>query len=253
MLRDGESSEYRKRFSCSENANYYDNIYARESYDSFIWPLQLPYVIRVMENVRREVGGEINYLDFACGTGRIISAVEDKADHAMGLDVSAEMIAIARKKTKRAKFIMGNLVDRPNLLDKQFEVITAFRFFLNVEKPIRYVVLQRLAALLQGKEGRLIFNIHGNSRSIRHWSVLGRKLFGTIENELSFRETVHLIDSAGLVLESWHGFGLLPRKLHYSPIKGLAQSVDRWIVRNQHISSLCQDLLFVCRKKLPRE
>src|SRR5437870_1294376 len=70
---------------------YYDEeLYRPNTYHSFIWELERPRLLRIIRGIGT-AGREVKYLDFACGTGRIISAVAPLVAKATGLDISPQM------------------------------------------------------------------------------------------------------------------------------------------------------------------
>jgi SAM-dependent methyltransferase len=243
-----QRTEYETRFATRQSAQHYeDTIYHPGSYDSFIWSLQKPYLIKVVENVRLSTGS-ISYLDFACGTGRIISALESVAQFAVGVDISDEMVAIAANKTNKARFIVGDVLKFPNLLDRPFDVITAFRYFLNVDNETRYRTMSLLAQHLRDDGSRLVFNVHGNSTSSRHLSIVARRLVGLSENELSFGEVQAFVQTCGLEIESYYGFGFFPRKFVVLDPTKLSKRFEAWITNNQLLGRFCHDIVFICRR-----
>lgn len=111
---------------------------------------------------------ETRYLDFACGTGRILSVFRDLIRNKVGMDTSAGQLEIARAKVPDAVLVHGNLVTDPALLgDRRFDLITAFRLLLNLEPDNRVPILRALRERL-APGGLLIVDNHMN-----RYSVLG--------------------------------------------------------------------------------
>src|SRR6266568_3188375 len=50
-----------------------------------------------------------SYLDFACGTGRIISSIEQFATYSCGIDISESMLQSARSKSSKSVFFCLDL------------------------------------------------------------------------------------------------------------------------------------------------
>ena len=71
--------------------------------------------------------------------------------------------------------LVGDILARPELLQNNYDLISCFRFLLNVEPEMRSRVLQRLREALRAPDGRLLVNIHGNSRSLRHPAIVWRR------------------------------------------------------------------------------
>jgi SAM-dependent methyltransferase len=101
-----------------------------------------------------------HYLDFACGTGRITSFMEDFAEEAYGVDISRSMVAVAQCKCKKTRFSVLDIT-RETLNLPQMELITAFRFFGNAQDELRAGAFSSLREKLS-PTGYLVFNNHCN-------------------------------------------------------------------------------------------
>lgn len=81
----------------------------------------------------RQSDPETRYLDFACGTGRILSVFRGAIRTMVGVDTSAGQLAEARARIPEAELIEGNLVVDHGLLgSRRFDLITSFRLLLNL-------------------------------------------------------------------------------------------------------------------------
>jgi hypothetical protein len=58
---------------------------------------------------RRFAGRKPAYLDFACGTGRVLGYLAPQVSHAVGVDVSASMLAEARENAPGAELVAADL------------------------------------------------------------------------------------------------------------------------------------------------
>jgi SAM-dependent methyltransferase len=189
------------------------------------------------------------HLDFACGTGRVVSAVESMTAKSIGLDISPNMVSLARKKVRAADLRVGDILESPNIVGFHYDVITAFRFFLNAEPELRSKMMKCLSSRLRGPESRLIFNIHGNRHSMRHLGITYRAIRGEQNSEMTFAEAKSLAEAAGLEIESWFGFGVCPRILHRTILKSFVRFVDRIAAKIRFLRGVSCDLLFVCKPK----
>ena len=69
---------------------------------------------------------EKRYLDFACGTGRLLSFLENNFAASTGVDISKDMLNIAEKYRKKSELICGDIT-REHLLDgRKYDIFTAF-------------------------------------------------------------------------------------------------------------------------------
>ncbi len=234
-------------------SDYEAKEYGAGSYSSFIWDLQRPVVEKIVKDFRRQRSGPIRLLDFACGTGRVISTLEPLVDTAEGVDISENMVAVARSKCLKAKLKVGDVLLQPELLQPEYDIITSFRFLLNVEPELRAKVLRRLRGVLRSPDGLLVVNVHGNSRSLRHPAILWRRWrersqkTGAMLNEMSPAETKQLLQENGFQIVRQFGFGMLPPTFYRTPLKRAAAAADSALAGENSWKNLSIDMLFLCR------
>lgn len=109
-------------------------------------------------------GPSKRYLDFACGSGRILQQISPQFGETVAVDVSASMMEQAREKVPGATFHLADLTkDDPNL--GCFDLISAFRFFGNAEHSLRAAVLGALRPRVKD-DGFLLINNHRNPGSL---------------------------------------------------------------------------------------
>ncbi|HEY8648540.1 MAG TPA: methyltransferase domain-containing protein [Candidatus Limnocylindria bacterium] len=228
-------------------AERYDAMYGGSSYDDAIWEWQRPLVRRMLSSVA-ERDGRLKYLDFACGTGRVISAVEDLTTDAIGVDISPLMLARAAERV-RSRLICGDILADPKLVDRDYDVITAFRFFLNTEPEMRLAIMRDLAQRLRDASSLLIFNVHGSRQSVLTLTSGYRRLRGWPPLGLMAPAEVRaLVAASGLEIRRLAGFGTLPRRLYRLPIARAIGEVDRRVSRLPLLARAGQDLVFVCTR-----
>lgn len=240
-------SGYSERFQDSNTAAHYDAVvYSHDSYDAFIWMLQQQRLHQFLQesfNTEREY----EHLDFACGAGRILEFFQSFDVKSTGVDISPQMIAIARQKAQQAVFTQGDVREKPNLLGSSYDIISAFRFFLNAEPPLRTDIMKILASRLKDRNSRFIFNAHGNSKSFRHLSIWWRLRRGETQSEMSLDDVKALVQDAGLEIESWYGFGICPAILHRTFARRFVRFIDTFAARSLFARYFSYDLLFVCK------
>ena len=98
----------------SRSAIYYDKIYSAKNYQAEVQKL-LPFIQTHLQASGRRL------LDVACGTGGHIQYLKQSFD-TEGLDISAELLALARQNNPDVKFHLGDIMDFN--LGEQFDVIT---------------------------------------------------------------------------------------------------------------------------------
>lgn len=242
------ASHYADLYKADWLPTHYDEfVYGRDKFDSFVWILYEPYLIRIFQDMAQKLG-RLKYLDFACGTGRIISALEYLATESVGLDLSPQMLNLARPKVSRSTLTCGDILADPDVVDHDYDVITAFRFFLNTEPRMRALIMQALGAHLANHDSRLIFNIHGNRWSWMSIQALYRRIKGeSLVHTMSYAEVRRLVEDAGLEIDTWYGFGLWPHRLYRGSLAPLLKRIDCWAARRRPLRWISHDLLFVCR------
>ncbi len=171
----------------------------------------------MLENIVRKISeekGAFQYLDFACGTGRILELVEGYAGTSIGVDVSSSMIDEARGRVKRSVLVEGDIT-KDAIVGESFDVITAFRFFANAQDCLREEAMDALVSRLSD-DGVLIFNNHHrweslNERFRRLWRrLMGRRLAGLMHRGMTDAEAERLISKARLKIIRTYHLGCLP-------------------------------------------
>lgn len=218
--------------------------YAPGTYDSFIWELERDLLLPLVSELRsRRLG--VKYLDFACGTGRVLTVVQPLTSVAHGLDVSDAMVRRAAAKVPAASVRLGDLLARPEVADEDYDLITAFRFFLNAEPQVRLPYLAGLGSRLRDADSRLVFNIHANA-----WGLDGLASRTDHIAVMSPGEVHRLVHAAGLEVVSWHGLGLMPAcRDRLRVLKRRMRSFDRWAAGQRWLRRVSRDLIFVCRRQ----
>lgn len=238
------------RFShCGQKKTYryeYD-VYRSGSYDDLVWQEEKGILEREVAMVRQRIP-HVRYLDFACGTGRIIAHLEEKMAVSVGVDISSDMLVLARKKVKQSRLIEADLTENDVLGGAQFDIITTFRFFLNAEPSLRVAALNIISSKL-AQNGVFIFNIHGNTWSFRLPMVWWYRLRAKQLNHLSAGQMNALLTSFGLMPVRLYGFGLVPKIFYrFFPQKALLW-VDHLFSLIPLFASISYNLIFVCQKR----
>jgi SAM-dependent methyltransferase len=202
----GTSGEYRTSHRAAGYGACYNKTYDRGYYAALWTKIEMPLV----ENTLRALGGpDKKCLDFACGTGRITNVAADCFGEVVGVDISESMLAYARV-PENVRLRHVDMTVEP--LTEIFDVVTAFRFFLNAEDRLRREALQAIREHLI-EEGRLVCNVHMNASSpIGLAYRVSNRLFGPpFRNTLSIDQFKALLISAGFTVEDVIAYGYLPR------------------------------------------
>jgi SAM-dependent methyltransferase len=171
-------------------------------------------------------------------------------DSVIGVDVSDPMLEVARRDVPGVIFLKQDIIRRP--IEQNFDVITAFRFFLNAEDDLRKSALNSLYRCLR-TDGVLILNIHMNSSSIM--GVLYRGLNFALGREVhktcGIHEIERLLSESGFKVKEVIWYGLMPRPGHYFPglMEWLVLRVERLFGRLGLVGRFAQSFVVVaCRR-----
>lgn len=238
---------YAAHFRDKDTVQHYESIvYSPDSYPSYIWELQKHTLKDIIQRHRPD--GSRRVLDFACGTGRILSFVEEFVDHSDGIDISPEMVEIAREKCKKSSVIVGDILGQSGLAAVDYDFVTMFRFLLNAEDETRRRILTRLREYLLQRNGLLIANVHSNANSVRALSIAYRRnIRGEAASQLSRKQIRQLFADTGFEIVEEHGFGVLPPVLHRTLLSAPAKWIDSTVCKIPLFTPISIDLLYVCR------
>jgi SAM-dependent methyltransferase len=246
-----QRTDYRVGWRSHEAARAYEEDLHREQAETgWLYETELRLLTEVVD---RWLGGrEIRYLDFACGTGRIIALLEQRVGTATGIDAAPEMLELARTRLTRATLICGDVTVDPAVLPGRYDLITAFRFFLNAGEPLRSGVLEVLHRVL-ADDGILVFNVHSNAWSLRALSVLFRRhvLRQGWWNQRSPRQVRRELRAHGFRVVELHGYNFLTGKGSRLLPAAAVPRLERSLARVRPLRYLGVNLLFVCRKAAP--
>jgi len=205
--------DYRLSHISNKKGEMYSSSFEALPYRKMIWNWErlklLDFIDKTFEHKP-----SIDYLDFACGTGRIIGLIEknDKVHRAFGVDVSESMLNVAREKLTKSRLHLLDIT-RNNIFPREsFDLITAFRFFLNAQWDLKIEAMQKLSTLIK-PDGYIIFNIHMNSgctldRLSRAYSNF-KKTAATYKT-MNSSEVKELTKSANLKIIDTYHFGVIP-------------------------------------------
>jgi ubiquinone/menaquinone biosynthesis C-methylase UbiE len=257
-------SEYADRYQGPETSGEsYDRSLANR-FELSIFALE-DTILRDLFRRLRASDPNTAYLDFACGTGRIIAVFKDLIRTKVGVDTSAGQLAVARNKVPDAEFIHGNVVVNPALLGgRRFDLITSFRLLLNLEPENRVPILRALRELLT-PDGYLIVDNHMNRYSALGLMALfahkvlripkkprvlpGRRSIISTMSEAELRQA---LAGAGLRIEEVHRIFVIPghNMVQLLPTRWLVP-VESYLSRMPLLNRLSKNQIYVCRTTQP--
>ncbi len=235
--------DYRETHTTIGKGESYDANFENISWRKYVWGQEKKILDKIIsKHFRNE---PIEHLDFACGTGRLISHLISKTNRSTGVDVSGAMLQEARKKLNGANFLESDITREGILCDRKFNLITAFRFFPNAQDELRQEAIAALSRHLV-ENGVLIFNNHKNSSSLLYklGSLMRKK-----PRTMSLAEAEKLASSAGLEIIDTYSVGIMPASDNHMLLpRFLHGLIDRIANCFFSLRRLGQNVIFVCRK-----
>jgi 2-polyprenyl-3-methyl-5-hydroxy-6-metoxy-1,4-benzoquinol methylase len=203
---------------------------------------------------------DTRYLDFACGTGRILAVFKDVIRSKVGVDTSPGQLKLAREKVPDAELICGNVVTNPELLQgRQFDLITSFRLLLNLERENRLPILRALRDHL-APHGYLIVDNHMNRYSVLGLlALLAHKVLRVpkkplvpagrrgIISTMSEREMRRTLAEAGMQVREIHRIFVLPghKSFLFLPRRWLVP-LETFLSRVPLVNQFSKNQIYVC-------
>jgi len=190
---------------------------------------------------------QARYLDFACGSGRVLSQLAGHFSETVAVDVSDSMVQAARQKTEALDltidFHLQDITQDP-LAQEPFDLVTAFRFFGNAQHPLRRDVLSALRPLVK-PDGMLVINNHRNPKSL-----LARRSGDTDGLTLELSQLRTLLGEAGFTIERLWPIGpwMLAYRWQQRSVwdSATARLLDRLLVW-QRLAGLSPDMMVLAR------
>lgn len=224
----------------------YDNkLFIGRTYANAVWELE-KYILDIF---LKNKSGDY-YLDFACGTGRVAAYLEPRFKFSYGLDISPDMLKIAREKLKKTELIEKDIFSQDaSELNNKFDFITAFRFFSNAESGLKKQAIKKMEIMLR-HDGFLLFNIHQHSFSfnflfeeIRRFLTKNKSLRS---NWLTVSEIKNLVSGTSLKIEAVYSYSFLPRFSHkFMPFK-IWLLIEKVLISKRFL--IGSHLLIACKK-----
>jgi predicted TPR repeat methyltransferase len=239
---------YKESHKYQSKGTEYEAYYQNKAWQKFLWSREQEILMIIME--KYFAGRDVHLLDFACGTGRITEFLENRVKTSTGVDVSGSMLAIAMEKLKRTELIETDITMENILKPRKFNLITAFRFFLNAEPELRSAAIKKLAELLD-EEGYLVFNNHQNAGSpwirLRHAHYRKKNPEG-IYNVMSIEQMKSLVEEAGLEIVEIYPIGFFnPPKIPVS--FHLNRAIDWAAGKFNFLNRFSESPIAICHQK----
>ncbi len=180
----------------------YDSNIAASPFDDYLARWEATHLSAIVR--RLFPSGVPRYLDFACGTGRILGAIAPMAREAVGIDISPSMLAEATRRVPAARLVRGDLT-RDALSLGAFDLASAFRFFGNAQQQLREDVLRAIREVLTPR-GYLLLNNHRNPRALS--TLIGRLRGVPITVDLTNAKFRRTLEKTGFEIVERHPIGV---------------------------------------------
>lgn len=236
-------AEYRMSHQDAGHGSQYEQMYDH-GYYRYIWTdVERPLLDEVLRGLAAKTGGEV-LVDLACGTGRVTAVGADHFKKVVGLDISEDMLKIARQCRTghpNVHFVRGDMQDGAALGDLLAAVgeascMTAFRLFTNADPSLRRAA-GRLAYDCLREGGVLVANSHmtpgspvGAVYRIEH-SVRSRlgheqRMFNKVLAPESLRDLLLSCGFARAEIRPYAAFPGIPKLWRLVP-SGIVERVER--------------------------
>jgi SAM-dependent methyltransferase len=207
----GKASGYRVTHFGEDKAREYDaDLWDLGAAKGLTWAMEQRLLGRILDAFPARTA-----LDFACGTGRVLGFLTHRGLDVTGVDISPDMLAVAHTHWPGAHLVAGDVTVTPDLLTGEFDLATAFRFFLNAEPDLRADAVRWLHGVVR-PGGRLVANFHLNPYSARGLYTRARQ--GRAQRTMSVAQAKALLAAGGFRPLSVHGYDVLPFRRDGNPL-----------------------------------
>lgn len=187
-------------------------------------------------------------LDFACGTGRILSEVARWVPEVVGVDVSSAMIEIARSRCPNTTIIEADLTADPDVISDRFDLITSFRFLLNAQPDLRSAALRALRSRICNG-GLLLTNFHLNPMSLTgvYHAAMSRIRGIEPRTMMTLGEARQLLRENGFEPVDVRGYGYLLYRKKRPRFVASVGAVERKLAAWNTVPALAQNFIISAR------
>jgi len=224
-------NDYRDSHKQSDKPeNYDEKFWDLSTPEGMFWQIERQILQRIVEAMPTPPKES---LDFACGTGRVLSWCAQHVESCTGADISPSMLGMARERCPGATIHEADITKDHETAPGPFDLITSFRFFLNAQEELRHEALAALKRRL-AKDGLLVINFHLNPLSPTGAYVGGRSRIGSATRRpvASLSKARSLLAANGLEIDSVHGYGYLfyrrPKLMFPQLTARIERTLARW-------------------------
>ena len=242
--RDSMAAGYRESHLQTGKGESYHAAFEDKPYRKMVWQLEKGILDNILATFYK--ASEVHHFDFSCGTGRILSYLENRTKTTVGVDLSPSMLEVARENSGTAEIIEADLTRSDVLGDRKFNLITAFRFFPNAEAELRSEAMRVLSRHLDD-DGYLVFNNHKNTGSTRNRlaRLCGRRGY----RGMSIAEVKALVAANDLEIVRIYHLCVFPASEKYILLPPFfLRYIESILARIPVLRNFGGNLVFVCRR-----
>ena len=205
--------QYTERFRTS-----YDTAAEAYARDVFHELDHKPFDRSVLDQLAADVQGRV--ADIGCGPGHVARYLYERGVDVTGIDLSPQMIEVARRLTPEVEFQQGNMLDLASFPSGAFAGIVALYSLIHIERPDIPTALSELHRLL-APGGLLLLSFHKGTHTVHAdnlWNVPVDLDFFFFEPE----EMEAFLQQAGFLLDA---------RLERAPYPGVEAETHRVYLR----------------------
>jgi len=246
-----EDRRYSDHYQGRSEARYYQDVMLRKGgFDDLLWRSEQKLLRRLMSR-HCPAHRAASVLDFACGTGRILSFLKPRVGSVVGVDISQQMLEIAKEQVPGVDVLCADIVERPEDVPGDQDIITSFRFLLNAEHGLRESCFRALREKLRDDDSILIVGLHGNPLSRRALANLRNRLVTRSRPALrsfGMADMRALAAKCGLRVVDGTGTGYLPPTVEKLLPRGATSLVEGMLAGRPLLWKYGSNLIVVCKR-----
>lgn len=151
----------------------------------------------LLDEIAATVTGTI--CDLGCGPGHLARYLADRGADVVGVDLSAEMVAVARRLHPGLRFEQGNMLDLDLVADGEWAAVVAFYSLIHIDRPRVPDALREIHRVI-APSGLFAVSAHVGDGEIRAERFLDHDVPFT-GTYFQLDELTALIEQAGFAIE----------------------------------------------------